>query len=122
MGRDSTVVDLENSALRRNKPHHLKILDNCTEEVVIANLRPLQTDLDKLIRNPYLKRRNVNPMDYMDILVCDFLGLSQGPTHMKCHVRRNLFHALDKVFQPLDDRNICNKEEVLSLKNIDAWD
>ena len=77
-------------------------MDNNAEAVVIAGSWPLQPALAYMSRNPYLKRRNMNLRAYVDVFVDDFLGLSQGPVHRWSHVWRNLFHALDKVFQPLD--------------------
>ena len=58
----------------------------------------------------------------MNIFVDAFLGQSQGLAHRRRHVRRTSFHAVDKVFQPLDADNSSNQKEVLSLKNLDAGD
>ena len=56
------------------------------------------------------------------MFVDDFLGLVQGPRHRRRHVRRTFFHALDKIFHPLDSTDIEERKEVLSLKNLDAGD
>ena len=61
-------------------------------------------------------------LDYVDVFVDDFLGLAQGPRHCRRHVRRTLFHALDKVFRPLDQQDASQRKEVLSLKKLDAGD
>ena len=42
--------------------------------------------------------------------------------HRRRHVRRTLFHALDKVFRPLDRQDATQRKEVLSLKKLDAGD
>ena len=52
----------------------------------------------------------------------DFLGLAEGLRHRRRHVRRTLFHALDKVFRPLDRQDASQSKEVLSLKKLDAGD
>ena len=52
----------------------------------------------------------------------DFLGLAQGPRHQRRHVRRTLFHALDEVLPPLDKGDTAARNEVLSLKKLDAGD
>ena len=58
----------------------------------------------------------------MDVFVDNFLGLTQGPRHHRRHVRRTLFHALDKVFRPLDRQDAKQRKEALSLKKLDAGD
>ena len=58
----------------------------------------------------------------MDVFVEEFLGLAQGPRHRRRHVRRTLFHVLDKVFWPLDWQDATQHKEVLSLKKLDAGD
>ena len=62
----------------------------------------LTTEHAALKRDPYLQRPNAKLIAYVDVFVNDFLGLEQGPRHHRRHVRCTLFHALDKVFWPLD--------------------
>ena len=93
-----TVTDLSNSALICNHPSRKNKLDAHTEAVVIPNSRPLQTDLEGLIRNPYLRCSNKNPMAYTDVFVDEFWGLDKRPVHRRHHIRRTLFHAPEKVF------------------------
>ena len=52
--------------------------------------------------NPYLQHPKAKLLAYEDVFVDNFLGLEQGPRHRRRHVHRTLFHALDKVFRPLD--------------------
>ena len=59
---------------------------------------------------------------FVDVFVDDFLGLEQGPRHRRRHVRRTLFHALNKVFWPLDGQDAKQRKEVLSLKKLNARD
>ena len=87
--------------------------------VVKADSQPLQPALEKLTRNPYIFQHNVNPTAFVDLLVDDFWGLAQGTTHRHHQVWRTLFHALEKVFQPMDTNNTSNQKEVLYLKKLD---
>ena len=58
----------------------------------------------------------------MDVFVDDFMGLALGLRH-RCHyVRLTFFHALDKVFRPLNMQDTKQHKEALSLKNLDAGD
>ena len=75
-----------------------------------------------LKRDPYLQRPNAKLLAYVDVFVDDFLGLAQGPRHRRRHVRRTLFHVLDKVFRPLDRQDATQRKEVLSLKKLDTGD
>ena len=73
-------------------------------------------------RDPYLRHPKAKLLVYMGIFVDDFLGLEQEPQHRHHHVRRTLFHALDKVFRPLDRQKTKQRMEVLTLKKMEAWD
>ena len=59
-------------------------------------------------------------MAYVDVFVDYFLGLGQETWHRRRHVRRKLFHALDKEFRPLNKQDTKQRKEVLLLKNMDA--
>ena len=61
-------------------------------------------------------------MAYVNLFVDDFLGLSQGTTHWRCHVRSTLFRALNKVLRPLDANYSSDQKEVLYLKKIYTGD
>ena len=52
----------------------------------------------------------------------DFLRLAQGPSHHRHHVRRTVFHALDKVIRPLDRQNAKQCKKILLIKKLDAGD
>ena len=74
---------------------------------------PLAQEHFKLTRDPYLRLSKANLLAYVDVFVDDFLGLAQGPRHRRRHVRRTLFHALDKVFRPLDRQDTNHHKEFL---------
>ena len=75
-----------------------------------------------MTRDPYLRRPKAKLLAYVDVFIGDFLRLAQGPRHRCRHVRRTLFHALDKVFRTLDRQDTKQRKEVLSLKKIQAGD
>ena len=97
-----TVAVLANESLRSHiqiRPHKL---DDRAEAVAPLPAPPLAAEHTKLTRDPCLRRPKIKLLAYMDIFVDDFLGLAQGPHHCRRNVRRTLFHALHKVFRPLD--------------------
>ena len=117
-----TVADLANEALRTHIPSRPHKLDARAENIVPAPAPGEQKCFKDLGRDPYLQRKNAPLLAYVDVFVDDFLGLAQGPRHRRRHVRRTLFHALDKVFRPLDGQDAKQRKEVLSLKKLDAGD
>ena len=56
----------------------------------------------------------------MDVFVDEFLGLGQGPWNRHRHIRHTLFHALEKVFRPLDRQDTKQRKKVISLKKLEA--
>ena len=70
--------------------------------------------------DPLLLRTNIQLLVYVDVLVDDFLGLDQVPTHRRRHVRSTIFHAFEKVFRTLDKMDPNQRKEILSLKKLDA--
>ena len=115
-----TVADLANKALRTHQPSKQHLLDIRVEAVEPPPAPLLTQEHANLKRDPYLRRPNDKLLAYVDVFVDDFLGLAQGPRHRRRHVRRTLFHALDKVFRPLDRQDDTQRKEVLSLKKLDA--
>ena len=73
-------------------------------------------------QDPLLLCTNAQLLAYLNVFVDDFIWLAQGLTHWRRHVRRTLFHDLDKVFRPLDKLESNHKKEVLSLKKLDKGD
>ena len=117
-----TVADLANEDLRVHAPTLPHKLDECAEVVRVEPSPILDKQLGDMPRDPYLGRKNSQLIQYVVVFVDDLLGLAQGPRHRRRHVRRTLFHALDKVFRPIDSKDIGERKEVLSLKKLDAGD
>ena len=117
-----TVADLANKALRTHQPRKQQLLDIRAEAVDPPPAPLLTQEHANLTRNPYLRRPNTKLLAYVDVFVDNFLGLAQGPMQRRCHVRRTLFHALDKVFRSLHQQDATQRKEVLSLKKLDAGD
>ena len=117
-----TVADLANGALCAHAPTLPHNLDEHAEAVRVEPAPSLDKQLGALPRDPYRGRNNSQILQYVDVFVDDFLGLAQGPQHRRRHVRRTLFYALDKVFRPLESKDIGERKEVLSLKKLYAVD
>ena len=117
-----TVADLANEALRTHQPSKQHLLDIRVEAVDTSPAPLLTTEHADLKCDPYLQRPNAKLLAYVDVFVENFLSLAQGPRHHRRHVRRTLFHALDKVFRPLDRQDASQRKEVLSWKKLDAGD
>ena len=103
-----TVADLANASLRCNQPYRKHKMDDLSEAIVIPDSPPLQEYLAGLICNPYLTCNNINTTAYVNVFVDEFLGLAQDTPHRQCHFRSTLFHALEKVFRPLDPTVTAN--------------
>ena len=74
----------------------------------------------QLTRDLYLRHTNTKILAYVDVFVDEFLGLTQVPRKQRRHVRCTLFHALDKVFRPLDSQDAKQHKEVPRLKKLDS--
>ena len=117
-----TVANLANESLRSHQPIRPHKLDNRLEAIVSLPAPPLTQEHSKLTRNAYLLHPKAKLLAYVDIFVDDFLGLAQGPWYRRRHVRRTLFHALDKVFRLLDRQDTKQCKEVLSIEKLEAGD
>ena len=113
-------MDLAKKDLRNHQPSKQHLLDNGAEAIEPPPAPLLTQEHAKLTRDPYLNRPNAKLLAYVDVFVGDFLGLAKGPRHRRRHVQHTLFHALDKLFQPLDRQDAKQRKEVLSLKKLDA--
>ena len=105
-----TVADLANEALRAHVPTLPHKMDERAEVVRVEPAPSLEKQLCALPRDPYHGRKNFQLIQYVDVFVDDFLGLAQGPRHRRRHVCRTFFHALDKVFRPLDSKDIGGRK------------
>ena len=117
-----TVADLSNETFRTHQPSKQHLLDNRAEAVEPLPAPLLTQEHANLTRDQYLRRPNDKLLAYVGVFVDDFLALAQGPRHRCRHVRRTIFHALDKVFRTLDWQDANQRKEVLSLKKLDAGD
>ena len=108
-----TVADLSNESLRSHQPSRPHNIDDREEAVAPPPAPTLAAEHTQLTRNPYLRRPKAKLLAYVDVFVDDFLGLAQVPWHRRRHVRRTLFHALDKVFLPLDRQDTKQRKEFL---------
>ena len=117
-----TVADLANKSLCSHQPSKPHKLDDREEAIAPPPAPLLAQEHSKLTRDPYLQRPKGKILAYMNVFVDVFLGLAQGPRHCCRHVRGTLFHALNKVFQPLDRQDTKQRKEVLSMKKLKAGD
>ena len=108
----STIPFLPISTAERNR----------AEAIVPPPAPPLAEEHAKLTHNPQQLRPKATLLAYMDVFVDDLLGLAQGPWHRCRHVRRRLYHALDKVFRLLDRQDTKQRKEFLSMKKLEAGD
>ena len=99
--------------LRSHQPSRPHKLDNRAETVAPRPAPHLAKEHTILTRDPYLRRPKAKLLAYVDVFVDKFLGLAQGPQHRRRHVCRTLFHALDKVFRPLDRQDTKQRKEIL---------
>ena len=105
-----TVADLANETLRSHQPSKPHKPDQRAESVAPPPAPPLAKEHAQLICDPYLRQNNGKLLACVDVFVEKFLGLSQWPQHRHRNIRRTLFHALYKVFQPLDRQYIKQRK------------
>ena len=77
---------------------------------------PLPTHRDPMLPQPK------QALATADVFVDDIIGLAQGSRKRRRRVRRVIFHALDKVFRPLDSLDSPHRKEPLSLSKLDEGD
>ena len=115
-----TVADLANQDLSSHAPLRSHNLDDRVTEFFGAEAPTLDPTMFPLSRDPLLLHTNAQLLTYVEVFFDDLLGLVQGPTHWRHHLRRPLFHDLEKV--PLDNLEPTQRKEILSLKKLDAGD
>ena len=74
------------------------------------------------LRDPYLTAPRRRPLAVVDVFVDDFIAAAQGNQSRLLHVRRLLFHAIDLIFRPLDDRDTPYRKEPASVKKLKQGD
>ena len=73
-----------------------------------------------LDRDPCLPRGS-RPLQYIDVFVDDFLGLTQGRARGR-RTRRILLHAIDSIIRPLSPDDDPHRREPVSLKKLRQGD
>ena len=96
------VADITNKSLLSHQPSKPHKLDDRAEAIVPPPAPPLAQEHAKLTRDTYLRHPKAKLLAYVGVFIDDFVVLAQGPRYLRRHVCRTLFHALDKVFCPLD--------------------
>ena len=114
------VADLPNESLRSHQTSRPHNIEDMKEAIAPPPAPPLAEEHAKLTRNPYLRRPKAKLLAYVEVFVDDLLELAQGPWHCRRHVRRTLFHTLDKVFRPLERQDTKQCKEVPPLKKLEA--
>ena len=128
-----TVTDLANNDLKtigaaafRDRPHRLDVLSESKVVEPIPAIAPTPITSITPVPKPFTTDRKKRPVQYWDVYVDDFCGLSQGNKWKRRAVKRALLHALDKVFRPLEASDGPHRQEPASLKKLlkgDAtWD
>ena len=117
-----TVSELENQALCTHAPAWPHKSGDRETAVFGAADPTLDNTLAPFYLDPLLLYTNAKLLECVDVFIDEFLGLNQGPTHRRHHVRRTLFHALDRFFGPLDNLDPTQRKEFISLKNLHASD
>ena len=119
-----TVADIANATLAnptamttaRNRPHRL---DAVSESPPPASPPPNTIVLLPTLASTSPSKR---PVQYWDIYVDDFLGLVQGNKWHRRAVKRILLQSLDRVFRPLDNNDVPDRQEPASLKKLRKGD
>ena len=119
---DGNRFDLSNQAIRSHSPLRPNKLNKRADAVVSAESPTLYPILVPLFLDSLLLWNNAQLLAYVKVFVDDLLRLAQGPTNQRRHVRRTLFHALDKVFRPLEKMDPPHRKEVFLLKKLYAGD
>ena len=121
-----TIADLVNDRLRDPEytppAHHLDDLAATVAVDEATRLSPESTHAAvglPVARDPSLPS-NASPLQYVDVFVDDFIGLSQAPFLRR--VRRTLLHAIDDVIRPVDAQDSAFRREPVSLKKLRQGD
>ena len=117
-----TIVELVNVNFIIHMPMRSHKYDDSVKAVDTPKYKAPQTYLAMLIQDPYLKLWNMWPLDYINLFVDNFLGLSQGPAHWRFHLWRTLFWYQDKILCPLERDDAPHRKEVIYMKNLDKGD
>jgi hypothetical protein len=118
-----TVADVANARILkwRNPPVHKLETAAASPPVKtpVAPVVPITTPVLELPpqRDPLIQH-STRMLSYIDVFVDDFISAAQGDQTRLDRVRRILFHAIDDVFRPLDDKDGPHRKEPISMKKL----
>jgi hypothetical protein len=114
------VADLANQQLRDRAPCGPHGLDDIGEtpppDTPKLTLVVSGPDPRPLPPSPRPIGRPAPPVRSSDVYVDNFIGMVQGNPSHRQHVKRILFHTLDKVFRHLEDTDSPHRQEPASIK------
>jgi hypothetical protein len=71
---------------------------------------------------PHNRRTRKRPLQKVDLLFDDFIGLGQGNQDALSHIRHTLLHTLDEVFRGVDALDGPHRKEPASTKKLRQGD
>lgn len=107
-----TAADIMNAQLGRHvvaPPHRLELVAATPPSDAATHQSQL---VGSAIHPPHYRR----PIQYADVYVDDFIGLSQGPPATRQNTLRILLHTLDMIFRPLTPLDHEARQEPASVK------
>ena len=115
------MADLANTALREKSqrlrtPHRL---DQVLESTVPGLDSPISGHLD-INHNRVVESKGA--LDYIDIFVDNFLGITKGKKARQEEVKRAILYSLDNVLHPLLPTGLPTRQDPASLKNMKQVD
>lgn len=129
-----TGADLANAALRSDadpEPHRLEVEAESTPSPVAAvsttaiPLASTPVPATSLPPGPRPRGRaspRRKPLQYVDVYVDDYLGLSQGGPRRRRRTLRVLLSAIDAIFRPLSPDDPAPRQEPSSVKKLRKGD
>jgi hypothetical protein len=116
------VAYLANQQLRDQAPCVPHRLDVIGETPPLATPQPTLVaagpEPRPLLQCPRTIGRPAPPVKSWDVYVDDFIGMVQGKPYHRQHVKRILFHSLDKVLRPLEDTDGPRHQKPASIKKM----
>jgi hypothetical protein len=114
-----TATDLANWELDSGTdllPHRLEELADTKPADYIAR------DESRMIPSLAPRTYYTMPIAYVDVYVDDEIGLAQGPKIARTRVTRAIMHSIDKVMRPLQDTDLPDRKEPISLTKLEKGD
>jgi hypothetical protein len=117
-----TVADLANDKLQScqaSMPHHLDVL---SETPITPEPHPLvSTTGPETLALPSGTRFHSSkpvPVKYWDVYVDDFVGMVQGNSKHRQHMKRSLLSPLDEVLRRVDGQDNVHRQDPASVKKM----